>query len=98
MLLLGQSLSLFFFPLLFFFFIKKKILGVSEYSLVSVSEAHQRKLKSCIFLEHFLRQPSVEANYILSVYFFFLLLHDEFLSPEGEVIFKRLEQHANLSF
>ena len=70
------SLSLsFLFSLAFFSSLKKKILGVSKYlciySLVSVSEAHQRKLKSCIFLEHFLRQPSVEANYILSVYFFF---------------------------
>lgn len=31
----------------------------------------REKLKSCIFLEHFPRQPSVEANYIHSIHFFF---------------------------
>ena len=66
------------------------------YPLVSVSEAHQRETETVHFFGTFAQTAKYESKYPLHTFFF--LAHDEFLSPEGEVIFKKLEQHANLSF
>lgn len=68
------------------------------YPLVSVSEAHQRKIE----IMHFSGTFSQTAKHGSKLYplhtFFYSLPHDEFLSPERKVIFKSLEPHANLSF
>lgn len=76
-------------------------MSISEYKyiypLVSVSEAHQRKIEIMHFSGTF-SQTAKHRNKLYPLHTFFFLSYDEFLSPEGEVIFKRLEQHANLSF